>query len=121
MNMTILQDLIVFAFAMEITHSEFLGEDVKIKFIFDTEDEYHDVTYPFSTNLRNISLSTYDNNDMKEEEQEVTLKPDRRDLQPGRSLVLGMSVTNSLSDDSGLDLSTLAQAKVNVDIHCVIF
>ena len=43
---------------------EFVGEDVKIKFVFDPFEDYQEWTntssvgdFPFSTNLRNVSLT----------------------------------------------------------------
>ena len=70
---------------------------------------------PFSTNLRNISLTSYYDNVGDEENIDSTSKPDRRDLQPGRALDIGKPDGNSVAGESftGLDLSRLASSKVN--------
>ena len=101
--------------------AEFLGEDVKIKFVFDPYEDYQEWTndssvgdFPFSTNLRNISFTSYYDNVGDEENIESTSKPDRRDLKPGRALDIGMPNSNSVVSESfkGLDLSQLASSKV---------
>ena len=85
-----------------------LGEDVRIKFIFDAYD-YHDnmentssLPFPFSYDIRNISLADYyrdkeDNaRDNRRDDKDDTMDDsrdemkdgmgDRRDDMPGRSL-----------------------------------
>ena len=95
---------------------------VKIKFVFDPFEDYQEWTnnssvgdFPFSTNLRNISFTSYYDNVGDEENIDSALKPDRRDLQPGRALDIGKPESNNVVGESfpGLDLSQLASSKVN--------
>ena len=104
------------------SQAEFVGEDVKIKFVFDPYEDYQEWTnnssvgdFPFSTNLRNVSFTSYYDNVGDEENIESTSKPVRRDLKPGRALDIGMPNSNSVVTESftGLDLSQLASSKVN--------
>ena len=103
------------------SQAEFVGEDVKIKFVFDPYEDYQEwtndssvVDFPFSTNLRNLSFMSYYDNLGDEENIESTSKPDRRDLQPGRVLDIGKPDSNSVVGESlpGLDLSQFASFEV---------
>jgi hypothetical protein len=104
------------------SQAEFLGEDVKIKFVFDPFEDYQEWTnnssvgdFPISTNLRNVSFSSYYDNVVDGEKINSTSKPDRRDLQPGRALDIGKPESNSVVGESfpGIDLSQFASSKVN--------
>lgn len=105
---------------LSLSQAEFVGEDVKIKFVFDPFEDYQEWTnnssvsdFPFSTNLRNISFTSYYDNAGKQENIESTSKPDRRDQKPGRALDIGKPDSKSVLGESfpGLDLSKFAPAK----------
>ena len=102
---------------LSVSKAEFLGEDVKIKFVFDPFEDYQEWTnnssvgdFPFSTNLRNVSFTSYYDNVGDEENIDSTSKPGRRDLQPGRAIDIGKPDSNSVLGESFP--SHLASSKV---------
>merc|ERR1711892_249312 len=86
-----------------LAKAEFLGEDVKIKFVFDPYEENQDLNnvsslsdFPFTSNLRNVSISSYFESVNDEEKYESTTKADRKDLNPGRALDIEELANNNL-------------------------
>jgi len=101
------KDFLFLCLIFNHSQAEMLGEDVRIKFIFDAYD-YHDnmentssLPFPFSYDIRNISLVEYyrdkEDNAMgySRDDKEDTIDDrrdekdalgDRRDVEPGRSL-----------------------------------
>ena len=87
---------------------------MKIKFVFDPYEENQDVSslsdFPFTSNLRNVSISSYFESVNDEGKFESTTKAYRKDLKPGRALDIEELVNNDLV---GVNFTKVASSKVS--------
>jgi len=118
------KDFLFLCLVLSNSKAEFLGEDVKIKFIFDSYDyDNHDmantssILFPFSYNLRNVSLAQYHpgEGNTRQYDPDEGNTSNRRENMPGRSLEIGQPDKNKI----GTDITEVSSLQGEGDKKCL--